>query len=109
MIKKIFRFSLKREFEEVKKNGRLVSTPLFGVLICPLESGPKFGWIVSKKISTRAVDRNRVRRLLALGVRRTENEWKDKKIGMIFLAKKAMLGRKAEEVEREVKSVISKL
>jgi len=59
------------QFASVKSHGQLLQSPLFGVLVSPSpreasgEVGPRFGFIVSTKISSKATVRNRLRRLLS--------------------------------------------
>jgi len=86
----------------------MVQSFLFGFNYLLVGEEKKFGFIVSKKISKRAVDRNKIRRLLAEGVKENMGEVKEGIFG-IFLAKKALLGKKFEEVEKEVKEVFKKI
>jgi ribonuclease P protein component len=60
------------QFAAVKSRGQLFQSPLFGILVSFTPSGvegPRFGFIVSTKISSQAVVRNRLRRLLREGLR----------------------------------------
>lgn len=108
MLKKINRITRRRDFEEVRGKGLMVQSFLFGFNYLLVGEEKKFGFIVSKKISKRAVDRNKIRRLLAEGVKKNMGEVKGGIFG-IFLAKKALLGKKFEEVEKEVKEVFKKI
>lgn len=71
------------------------------------EDASRFGFIVSKKISKKAVERNRVRRLLSEAVRQLLAKTRPG-YEVIFLAKKAMVGRGFEEILEEVKRVFKK-
>lgn len=64
MLKKINRGLAKKDFASILGTGTTIQTPLFGVRYIKSED-TKYGWIVSKKISTRAVDRNKIKRRLA--------------------------------------------
>lgn len=108
MLKKINRIGKKKEFQEILKKGKMFQSPIFGLLMVKTgDEEKKFGFVVSKKISKRAVDRNRIRRLLADSVRLNLDMIKEGTRG-IFLARKAMLGLKFGEVEKELKNAISK-
>ena len=99
MLKKINRISKKAEFGEVKEKGLMVNTPLFGFRWIKKEDDEKkFGFIISKKISKRAVDRNRIKRLLAEVVRKNLDKF-EKGMRGIFLVKKEILGKGLIEIE----------
>lgn len=66
----------------------------------------KFGFVVSKKISKRAVDRNRIKRLLADAVKVNLEKVTEGTIG-VFLPRKKMLGMKFEEVEKEAEKTLN--
>ena len=55
------------QFASVKSHGQLFQTPLFGLLVLKGSTSlsPRFGFIVSTKISSKATVRNRLRRLLS--------------------------------------------
>lgn len=106
MLKKINRIGKKKEFREVLKKGRMYQSPIFGLLVLDLkDEEKKFGFVVSKKISKLAVERNRVKRLLAEGVRKNLNLVKEGTRG-VFLPRKIMLGMKMEQVEKEIKKYL---
>ena len=69
MLPKAYRLPAS-QFALVKSKGKLIQTPLFGLLISVSgQSKPRFGFIVSTKISSQAVVRNRLRRLLREAIR----------------------------------------
>ena len=94
MLKKINRISSKKEFEEVKKLGVIKQYPYFGLIghIGPLGS-IKFGFIISKKISKKAVVRNKIKRLLAEEVKKNLDKFENGFRG-IFLIKKNIIDEK---------------
>lgn len=69
----------------------------------------KFGFIISKKISKRAVDRNRIKRLLSEAVKINLDKVKSRGNKVVFLAKKTMLGKKMAEVIPEIKEMLEKI
>ena len=106
MLKRENRIRLKREFAEVKNKGRVLYSPLFGFLTYKEnDDQKKIGFIVSKKISKRAVDRNRIRRILSEIVRKNLERFENG-TRIIFLTKKEILGKKYDEVEKEVEKFI---
>ena len=106
MLKKINRISRKKEFLEIKNKGKIFNSPLFGMVYSFDENKEiKFGFVISKKISKRAVDRNKIkRRISEVLVKRMDKFKLGTKI--IFLAKKSLLGAKIEEIEKEVEKFI---
>lgn len=114
MLKKINRIHLRDEFSEVLKKGRMIQTPLFGVKILKKNEGdvsqpkaddvPRFGFVVSKKISKRAVDRNKIKRRLCQVLQGRLEEFPEG-TRMVFLVRKAVLTAKMEEIERVLKQV----
>ena len=106
MLKRENRIRLKKEFTEVKNKGRILYSPLFGFLTYKEnDDQKKFGFIVSKKISKRAVDRNKIRRILSEVVRKNLEKFKDG-TRIIFLTKKEILDKKYNEIEKEVERFI---
>jgi ribonuclease P protein component len=106
VLKKINRISSKKEFLEIKNKGKLFGSPIFGVLILKKEDEfKKFGFIISKKISKRAVDRNKIKRRMAEVLKNNLDKFS---LGtrMIFLVKKEILNKKIEEIEKEIVKII---
>lgn len=112
MLKKIERISKKSEFEEIKNKGELIASPLFGLVWMKSdptlpETAPrqrKFGAIISKKISKKAVERNRIRRRLMEAVRLNMDIFPDRFRG-IFLVKKNILEKSETEIEECLKKL----
>jgi ribonuclease P protein component len=70
MLPRNNRLSAKNDFENVYQNGKSVSTPLFKILVLKNnEEDPRFGIVVSKKVSTKANERNKVKRIIREFVR----------------------------------------
>ena len=106
MLTKTYILKKRSDFEVVKDKGRLYQSPLFGMLVMSENvEETKFGFLISKKVSKRAVDRNRIRRLMAEAVRFKINEIK-KKVWVVFLVKRKMLTVKQDEVKLEVENMM---
>jgi ribonuclease P protein component len=109
MLKKINRITSKKEFESVKRNGIIKQYLYFGLISLNLpvshrlttlfdkEGGErkdiKFGFIISKKISKKAVVRNKIKRLIAQEVQNNLDKFEDGFRG-IFLIKKNIIDEK---------------
>jgi ribonuclease P protein component len=117
VLKKINRISSKKEFAEVKNKGEMKATELFSVIYLnpsrsttesPLDRGDskerKFGAIISKKISKKAVDRNQIRRRLMEAVRLNRDMFPEGFRG-IFLVKKNILDKSEMEIEACLKKL----
>ena len=120
MLKKELRLGKRKDFEEIKKKGKLRNGDFFSVIgyetpphdcTIPLQSGDfkkdlnlKFAVIVSKKISKRAVDRNLVRRRIYRIIDKNINIFPNNFAG-IFLVKKNILNKSEEELEKCLKKL----
>lgn len=94
----------KKEFDLIKKKGKLIQTPLFSLLILKTKDrkGPKFGFIVSKKIDQRAVVRNRIRRLLREGAKEILPKMNNN-LKVIVLAKQSLKKAGLTDIVKELK------
>ena len=109
MLKKINRIGRQKEFLEIKNKGKMFNSPLFGSIYLIDESKEiKFGFIISKKISKKAVDRNKIKRRISEVLVKKMDKFK---LGtkIVFLAKKNLMGSKIEEIEEEIDKLISKV
>jgi len=105
-LAKRYRLAKKRDFEKIKKEGRLVQTPLFSVLILGSQiNAPRIGVIVSKKIDQRAVVRNQLRRRLAESLkslldRLPKDSW------FLFLVKSKLKEAEFREIGQEIEKIL---
>jgi ribonuclease P protein component len=108
VLKKINRIGSKKDFLEIKNKGQMYYSPIFGLLTLKKEDEEKkFGFIISKKISKRAVDRNKIKRYLSEAVRRSLKDIKEGTRG-VFLVKREILNKKLEEIVVEVEKIFKK-
>jgi len=109
MLKKKNIVKFRRDFRELKEKGRLYQSPFFGLVVLKKEDSniSRFAFIISRKISKKAVVRNKIRRLLAESVRINLEKIK-KGYDFLFLVKKDMVGLKFDEVKKEVDKVLKK-
>jgi len=109
VLKKRNRISKRSEFEEIRKFGcGLGFSRFFGIVVLDKkDSEVKFGTIISKKISKKAVERNKIkRRLMEVLGKNLSKFGLGKRI--LFLAKKEVLDIKPEEIEKEVNKLIDR-
>jgi len=110
VLKKVNRIQKRSEFEVLRDKGKLVPGNLFGMsFLKEGEEENRFGFVISKKISRKAVDRNRIKRLLSESVKVNLDKMKSKGNKVAFLAKKTILGKKMDEVETEVRGMLEKI
>ncbi len=105
------RLCLKKDFELLKKKGKMINSASFGMLILPdfnLKGKSIFGFIVSKKVDRRATVRNRIKRILAEAVRLNEDLFTSG-YKVLFLAKRSLVNKKTPELEKEIRVSIDKL
>jgi len=110
MLPKKSRLDLKKDFPEIRRNGKLLRGRLFDFLFQKLAADffpPTFAFIVSKKIDKRAAKRNRIKRLLSETVRNFLPQLKPGIKG-VFLAKKEILEKNFAEIRNEVEAIFKK-
>lgn len=103
MLAQKHRLTGRSVLEEVKKEGSLYQSDLFGILVHKRKDDEpsKFAFIVSTKISKIAVARNKAKRKLREAVNK-KIEKVVKGYDVLFLAKKTTLETKSKEIEKEV-------
>jgi len=110
MLPTVNRLKKRVDFEKVKEVGRKFQSESFGLaLVDRKDTKPtRFGFVVSTKISKKAVARNKVKRNLKNAVQRLLSE-----VGggydVIFLAKREILAKDLLELETEVKNIFKKI
>jgi len=82
------------------RKGKIIQGSFFGLIFKESSQSGKFGVIISNKISPKAVERNRIKRLL---YRTVEDEMADETGLFLFLAKRNCVNAGLEEFEKEVK------
>jgi len=98
------RLKKEREFREVFDHGKSLGGSTVAFYFKPNSLGyPRAGFIVSKKVSKKAVERNRARRLMRETFRL--NKHRLKPYDLIFIARKGILGKKLQEVEKDFLSL----
>ncbi|MDO8503737.1 MAG: ribonuclease P protein component [bacterium] len=102
------RLTEKSDFAKVLKEGRIFGGVLLSLAVYKGEgSFPKIGFIVSNKISKKAVERNRLKRLIRQGIRLHLSDIKDG-MYLVFLAKKTAAGAASEEIIRESQALLKR-
>jgi ribonuclease P protein component len=110
MLAREFILKDKEDFEKVEKEGRLFQSDSFGVAVLERRDtgSPRFGFIVSGKISKEAVQRNRIKRALSEAMR-YELATIKKGVDVVFLAKQICTKKSTDVLMREVKEVLPKV
>ena len=109
MLAREYRLTKEGEFELVKTKGKRLDTPLFTLLFLrrAAKGFPRFGFIVSTKISKKASIRNKVKRALREGVRHNIVCIK-KGYDCVFLAKKPLAREYTQQIIAEVRKALSR-
>lgn len=101
MLPRENRLTNKNDFARVLKPGRIIGGVFLGLATHKSDGGaPRVGFIVSNKISKKAVERNRIKRLMRRAVRLHLSGIEDG-AHLVFLAKKRAAGAKSEEITHE--------
>ena len=115
MLPKENRITKKEDFTNVRHNGQIIQSQSFAFAYLEsqkdangAELPSRFGFIVSTKISKKATERNRVKRMLRKIIQDNLPITKSGVDG-VFLTKQLILKKKPEEVEQEIKGLFTKL
>lgn len=103
MLPRKYRLPLRTELNRIKEKGILIQGKLFSLLVERRDNKepPRFGFIVSTKIHKKATKRNRARRLLTEAIRPLLSKI-NPGFDVVFLAKKAIIGKELVEIKKEV-------
>lgn len=104
-LPKKFRLKKKKSFDKVKRQGQIVHSPLFAVsILTGQEKGPKFGFVVSKKIDKKASARNKIRRWLSEAVRNLLPQLRSD-VYAVFFVKKQIKQSNYHKIKDEIKKI----
>jgi ribonuclease P protein component len=107
-LKKEFRLRKRKDFEEVRERGRISHGSKISLAILEKEGGgARVGVVVSKKTDKRAVERNRLRRLVAEVFRENWEVWGKLNRWLVVIVRRNNLTLR--EVEEELAGLIQKL
>jgi len=109
MIASVYRLRGDNSFKEVLDKGSLVQAESFGIAFVKREDTdvPRFGFVVSTKVSKEAVQRNRIKRALSEAVRFMTADIK-KGYDVVFLAKQKAAQTPTDRLMNEVREAIKK-
>lgn len=109
MLKKEFRLRKQKDFDWVfSKEGSFFSQGFLALKIVPNNlTFSRFGFIVSNKISKKAVKRNRIKRLMRESVRLMRDQI-NPGFDIVIIARADISEKKFEEVDSAVDSLLKK-
>jgi ribonuclease P protein component len=109
MLARCYSLKEKEDFARVEGQGQVVQSDSFGLAY--FERGdadpPRFGFIVSTKVSKESVQRNRIKRAMAEAVRYSLTDLK-KGFDVVFLAKQRSAKTDTSKIMPEVKEALKK-
>lgn len=112
MLQKVYRLVKKSDFQNVLRNGRRVQGSFLGLFFLSSQdvvntSQTKTGFVVSNKISKKATERNRLKRILREVVRQNVYNIKEGFL-LVFLAKRSIVDAEPELIKQEALELLSK-
>lgn len=107
MLSTKYSLSGKKNYERVQEMGKIYQSESFGISVLKREDGniPRFGFIVSNKISPDAVQRNRIKRALKSAVKYSLTEMGGG-TDVVFLAKPLSLRKSTDLLILEAKQAL---
>lgn len=110
MLPRKYRLRNTKNFDRVKSEGKVIQSKNFGLAVFKRKDkeSSKFGFVVSTKISKKAVDRNKTKRRLREEVRKNLDKIKSGH-DVVFLAKGRILDEDKEELAKEVLMAFKKV
>ena len=108
MLPKKNRFPLRIAFKKLQESGRIIHSRSFSLLFSENQETKvsRFAFIISKKISKKAVVRNRYKRIISSEVNNFLGKFSPKVDG-VFLVKRAIIQVESDSVRAEVRKVLS--
>ncbi len=109
MLKKEFRLRKQKDFENVFNKGVYFSEKL--LILKAVENSlsfSRFGFVVSKKISKKAVERNRIKRLMSEIIRLSQEKIKPG-FDIVFISKVGIVGKNFEEIKETMEKLLKKI
>ncbi|OGM24642.1 ribonuclease P protein component [Candidatus Woesebacteria bacterium RIFCSPLOWO2_01_FULL_39_61] len=109
MLTREYKLHRKDEFERVKQKGKVFQSENFGARVLKRsdKGKPRFGFIISTKISKMAVHRNRVMRAFNEAMRQNLIMI-PKGYDFVFLVKRGIMKKTVEEIMTEIKSFLQR-
>lgn len=109
MLSSIYRLKKKANFARIEIDGRMVQSKSFGMGIFERKDGEnsRFGFVISTKISKKAVIRNKIKRIMSETIRLTLNRLKNG-FDVLFLIKPSAVRTSFEELKKETYEAIIK-
>jgi ribonuclease P protein component len=109
MLASKYRLKKKINFVRAEIDGKLIQSKSFGVEIYDREDNEpsRFGFIISTKISKKAVIRNKIKRIISGFISQNCKTLK-KGQDVVFLIKPSIVKLRREEIEKETNEIITK-
>lgn len=109
MLASKYRLKKKINFARIEIDGKMFQSNSFGVGVYDRKDNDPshFGFIISTKISKRAVDRNRIKRTISEVVRKNISKIKSG-LDVVFLVKPSIMKITSEQIEKETYETIAK-
>ncbi len=108
MLKKEFRIRKQKDFENVFGKG-FYASDRFLTLKAVENKMPfsRFGFVVSKKISKKAVERNRAKRLMSEAIRLTDEKIKPG-FDVVFISRVGIVNKSMGEIKESVEKLLKR-
>ncbi|KKP46517.1 MAG: Ribonuclease P protein component [Candidatus Woesebacteria bacterium GW2011_GWA1_33_30] len=109
MLASKYRLKKRMNFARCEIDGRLIQSRSFGVEIYDRKDkdNSRFGFIISTRISKKAVTRNKIKRIISDYLRLNLGKIKTG-LDIVFLIKPLIVKLNREQIEKEINEIITK-
>jgi len=108
VLKKKNRVSTRKEISELRGGEMIHQSPIFGLLMVDKkDEEKKFLFVVSKRISKKAVERNRIRRVLSEVIRLNLDKIRSG-VRLSFLVRRSISEWKWKDIKDEAEGVLTR-
>ncbi|PIP60831.1 ribonuclease P protein component [Candidatus Uhrbacteria bacterium CG22_combo_CG10-13_8_21_14_all_47_17] len=108
MLKQYLRLRKAKDFALLSQHGRAIYNPLFTLRLRKSGADSRVGFVASKKVFKKAVDRNRVKRRMRAALAGLQGEWPEG-FDLLFIIKREVMSVAFAELKEAVRQTFVKI
>lgn len=96
-----------KTIKDILKRGSSFKTDNLIVIYLENDLGnPRFAFVISRRFSKKAVDRNRAKRIIREAIRLNSEKLKDLSYDIVLVPKREILGKKVWQLEKDITQIL---